>query len=99
MMAQQLMAGRAGLASGIILGLGFVTGAIGVPITGAIADAYGIQTAMRLQVVIVIVTIALATLLPNEGRMRVLTRRDRPATAMRTCVACPLHLSRSTRKK
>src|SRR4029077_438392 len=35
-MAQQLMAARAGLASGLVMGLGFVTGAIGVPITGAI---------------------------------------------------------------
>src|SRR5207248_3758543 len=36
LMAQQLMASRAGLASGLVMGLGFVTGAIGVPINGAI---------------------------------------------------------------
>src|SRR4030088_1545695 len=42
LMAQQLMAARAGLASGLVMGLGFVTGAIGVPINGAIADSIGL---------------------------------------------------------
>ena len=65
-MAQQLMAGRAGVASGLILGLGFVTGAIGVPIMGAMADAFGIAAAMRFQAVIVLVTIAVAFFLPSE---------------------------------
>jgi FSR family fosmidomycin resistance protein-like MFS transporter len=69
-LAQQLMRGRAGVASGLILGLGFVTGAIGVPITGALADAYGIQTAMRLQTLVVIIAIPLALLLPSEARVR-----------------------------
>jgi FSR family fosmidomycin resistance protein-like MFS transporter len=69
-MAQQIMHGRAGIASGLILGLGFVTGAIGVPITGAIADAVGIQTAMRLQVLVVIVVLPMALLLPTEERIR-----------------------------
>lgn len=69
-MGQELMAGRAGVASGLVLGLGFVTGAIGVPITGAVADALGMQAAMRLQVILVIATIALAWLLPSEARLR-----------------------------
>ena len=69
-MAQQLMAGRAGVASGLILGLGFITGAIGVPITGALADLIGMQGAFRAQVLIVIATIALAWLLPTEARLR-----------------------------
>ena len=47
--AQELMAGRAGLASGLIMGLGFTMSAIGIPITGAVADAWGIQNAMRFQ--------------------------------------------------
>lgn len=45
-MAQRLMPGRVGVASGVILGLGFVTGGIGVPITGRIADLFGMQTAL-----------------------------------------------------
>lgn len=69
-MAQQLMAGRAGMASGLILGLGFVTGAIGVPVMGAMADAFGIAAAMRFQAVIVLVTIAVAFFLPTEEYLR-----------------------------
>jgi len=55
-----------------VLGLGFVTGAIGVPITGAIADAFGMQTAMRLQVIVVVVAIVVARFLPSEARLRAL---------------------------
>ncbi len=69
-MAQQLMVGRAGVASGLILGLGFITGAIGIPITGALADSYGMEIAIRLQIIIVVATIALARLLPSESRFR-----------------------------
>lgn len=68
-MAQQLMRGRAGVASGLILGLGFVTGAIGVPITGAVADAIGIQDAMRLQTIIVLLSIPVALWLPTEAKV------------------------------
>lgn len=46
--AQRLLPGRTGIASGIILGLGFITGGIGVPITGAIADHIGIDHSLRL---------------------------------------------------
>lgn len=73
-MAQQLMAGRAGLASGLILGLGFVTGAIGVPVTGMIADQFGMVAAFESQVILIVATIGLAWLLPSEARMRQLTR-------------------------
>jgi len=79
-MAQQLMQGRAGVASGLILGLGFVTGAIGVPVTGAIADMFSIQTAMRAQSIIILIAIPLALMLPNELRVRQLQQRgsERP---------------------
>jgi MFS transporter, FSR family, fosmidomycin resistance protein len=69
LMAQQLMAERAGLASGLVLGLGFVTGAIGVPINGAIADSIGLQRSLMTHVVLVIVTIAIAWFLPDEEEM------------------------------
>lgn len=78
-MAQELMAGRTGMASGLILGLGFVTGAIGVPITGALADAFGMATAFRLQAVLVLATIVVAALLPSEARLRELRQRTMPA--------------------
>ncbi|GAC1648437.1 MAG: MFS transporter [Herpetosiphon sp.] len=68
-MAQQLMAGKAGVASGLVLGLGFVMGAIGVPVTGAIADSYGVPFAIDLQVGLVMLTLALAWFLPTEAAM------------------------------
>jgi MFS transporter, FSR family, fosmidomycin resistance protein len=78
-MAQELMAGRAGVASGLVLGLGFVTGAIGVPVTGAVADAWGMQLAVRLQVILIIATIGLAWLLPGEARLHALQHAGKPA--------------------
>ncbi|HXN79204.1 MAG TPA: MFS transporter [Candidatus Dormibacteraeota bacterium] len=69
LMAQQLMADRAGLASGLVMGLGFVTGAIGIPINGAIADSIGLQKSLMTHVALVIVTIAIAWFLPSEDRM------------------------------
>ncbi|HXI95237.1 MAG TPA: MFS transporter [Candidatus Acidoferrum sp.] len=69
LMAQQLMASRAGLASGLVMGLGFVTGAIGIPINGAIADAIGLQRSLMTHVVLVVVTIGLAWFLPTEPEM------------------------------
>lgn len=71
--AQQLMAGRGGVASGLILGIGFLTGAIGVPVTGALADTYGMQTSMRLQAVVVALTVLIAWKLPSEERLRAMT--------------------------
>ena len=69
LMAQQLMASRAGLASGLVMGLGFVTGAIGVPINGAIADAIGLQKSLMTHVILVLATIILAWFLPREDEM------------------------------
>ncbi|MEP7105712.1 MAG: MFS transporter [Chloroflexota bacterium] len=65
-LAQELLAARAGFASGLIMGLGFVTGAIGVPITGAIADRFGLQAALYTQIAVVVLTIPIALLLPSE---------------------------------
>jgi len=64
--AQQMMAERAGMASGMIMGVGFITGAIGVPITGALGDTFGLQTALRLLVLVIIAGIVLAWFLPDE---------------------------------
>ncbi len=69
LMAQQLMAARAGLASGLVMGLGFVTGAIGVPINGRIADAIGLQRSLMTHVILVVATIAIAWFLPGEDEM------------------------------
>jgi FSR family fosmidomycin resistance protein-like MFS transporter len=66
LMAQQLMARRAGLASGLVMGLGFITGAVGIPITGAIGDAIGLQNALMTQALLAAGTIVLAWFLPSE---------------------------------
>ena len=82
LMAQQLMAARAGLASGLVMGLGFVTGAIGVPINGAIADAIGLQKSLMTHVILVIITIGIAWFLPRENEMeRYAVRQETLRTA------------------
>jgi MFS transporter, FSR family, fosmidomycin resistance protein len=81
-LAQQVMAGRAGFASGLILGLGFVTGAIGIPIMGAIGDQYGLQNAMRALAVVGVCGALLAFWLPTEERVRqIVARRELPPVA------------------
>ena len=89
-MAQQLMRGRAGVASGLILGLGFIAGAIGTPVFGALADAFGMQNAVRWQLVVVTGTIFIAWLLPSEARIRHQTHpgeRAEPATPRPATIA------------
>jgi FSR family fosmidomycin resistance protein-like MFS transporter len=78
LMAQQLMASRAGLASGLVMGLGFVTGAIGVPINGAVADEIGLQKSLMTHVILVIVTIAIAWFLPREDEIERYAARSEP---------------------
>jgi FSR family fosmidomycin resistance protein-like MFS transporter len=78
LMAQQLMAARAGLASGLVMGLGFVTGAIGVPINGAIADAIGLQKSLMTHVILVILTVGIAWFLPREDEMERYSVRQEP---------------------
>jgi len=69
------------------MGLGFVTGAIGIPINGAIADSIGLQRSLMTHVVLVILTIAIAWFLPSEAEMEQLSTRAetggaQPATAV-----------------
>ena len=85
--AQELMAGRAGLASGLIMGLGFTMSAIGIPITGAVADQWGIQNAMRFQALVGAATIIFAVMLPSEAKIRELVRRPTSEQAISTSPA------------
>jgi MFS transporter, FSR family, fosmidomycin resistance protein len=84
LMAQQLMARRAGLASGLVMGLGFVTGAIGIPINGAIADAIGLQKSLMTHVVLVLGTLVIAWFLPTELEIE---RYSEPAPAVAPAIA------------
>jgi len=80
MIAQELLVGRAGLASGLILGLAFVTAAVALPLTGWVADHLGgLQVALGLQVLVATASVGIGLLLPSEaylGRLR--ERRARP---------------------
>ncbi len=67
-MAQRLVPGRVGVASGVILGLGFVTGGIGVPITGRIADLFGMQVALASLTVLLAIGSLVALTIPT-GRV------------------------------
>jgi FSR family fosmidomycin resistance protein-like MFS transporter len=81
LMAQQLMSARAGLASGLVMGLGFVTGALGVPINGAIADHIGLQKSLMTHVILVLATIAIAWFLPREDEMERIAASQREVPA------------------
>ena len=96
-MAQQLMAGRAGVATGLLLGLGFITGAVGVPIMGALADAFGIANAMRFQALVSILTIGLAWLLPGEARLRELARARQTPSTPEAAPAAPVAVEQGRR--
>ena len=50
----------------MILGLGFITGGLGVPITGRIADEIGIQWAVGLLSLLALAGAALAMTIPWE---------------------------------
>jgi fucose permease len=62
------------------MGLGFVTGALGVPINGFIADHIGLQKSLMTHVVLVLATIAIAWFLPREDQLEriSLSQRDAP---------------------
>ncbi len=65
--AQRLLPGRVGVASGVILGMGFVTGGIGVPITGALADSIGTSQAILLTSLLLGVAAAVAAVIPHRA--------------------------------
>jgi FSR family fosmidomycin resistance protein-like MFS transporter len=69
-MAQRFLPGRIGMASGFILGIGFVTGGIGVPVTGAVADIYGFSTAMIMTSGILLVGAAVGRTIPRRATTR-----------------------------
>ncbi len=67
-LAQRFMPGRIGMASGFILGIGFVTGGIGLPVTGAIADVYGFSPAMMAMSVLIVLAALVGTRIPGRSR-------------------------------
>lgn len=65
-MAQSLVPRGLGLMSGIVLGFTFIAGAIGVAITGVIADQIGLFQTMRLNAALPVLAAFLALLLPDD---------------------------------
>lgn len=66
-MAQRLLPGRVGMASGFVLGLGFVAAGVGQPLTGVLADNIGPPNAMMAVSCLMLVAIVAALLIPAEA--------------------------------
>ncbi|MEX2314293.1 MAG: MFS transporter [Thermomicrobiales bacterium] len=82
-MAQRLLPGRVGVASGFILGMGFVTGGIGAPVTGAMADDIGTGPAIMLMAILIVAAAAIAARIPRSAlqqRPPATTPAPEPAT-------------------
>jgi MFS family permease len=62
--AQRLMPGRTGVASSMILGLGFVSGGLGVPIVGRIIDSVGYTSGLTMLVFVNIAAVLTASSIP-----------------------------------
>ncbi len=67
-MAQSVIPGRLGLISGLVIGFGVGTGGIGVTLLGAIADRWGLLSAMDITAGLPIAAMAVALLVPSMPR-------------------------------
>lgn len=65
--AQRMLPGRVGVASGFILGIGFVTGGIGVPVTGVLAGWFSMSTALMLNSVLMAAAVLVVLLIPRAA--------------------------------
>jgi len=62
--AQRLMPGRTGVASSMILGLGFVSGGLGVPLVGKLIDSTSYTTGLSMLVFVNLAAMLLAASIP-----------------------------------
>lgn len=67
-MGQELLPRHIGLASGLIMGLAFVTGGVGVSLTGLLADRWGLLPALSLLPVLPVTASVLCLVLPKVSR-------------------------------
>jgi len=65
--AQELMPGRVGLASGLILGLAIGVGGMGAALMGRVADLWGLSTIFNFMAVLPAVGLLLTIFLPERG--------------------------------
>ncbi|KUK12762.1 MAG: Major facilitator superfamily MFS_1 [Moorella sp. 60_41] len=73
-LAQNLMPGHVGMASGLIMGFAIGTGGIGLVIIGAVADALGVPAALASMALIPALGFALTLFLPDDARERRLSQ-------------------------
>jgi len=73
LIAQDLIPKNQGMASGIILGLAIGIGGLGISITGAFADAFGITAAVYSLVLIPVIGMLMGLLIPGPVSPRKLT--------------------------
>jgi FSR family fosmidomycin resistance protein-like MFS transporter len=66
-MGQEYLPNRLGIASGVTLGLSIGLGGAGAAVLGALADEYGLRTALEIVAVLPLPALILALTLP-EGR-------------------------------
>jgi FSR family fosmidomycin resistance protein-like MFS transporter len=73
-MAQDLLPGRLGVASGLMVGFAIGTGGLGVTLLGTVADAWGVPAALRLLAYLPIVGLILCFFLPGAAFHRPVRR-------------------------
>lgn len=66
-LAQELIPKRTGLASGLVLGLGFGVGGLGVSISGLISDFYGVATSMYVMAALPLLGIPLVSFIKERA--------------------------------
>ena len=67
-LAQELLPGHVGLASGLVLGLAFGTGGVGTALSGYIADMIGLYQALWFLTFVPILGALLTALIKERGR-------------------------------
>lgn len=75
-MAQDLMPQRIGMISGLIIGLAVGMGGIGATLLGAIADRWGLATALDITAMLPLASLAIAVALPSDQAARRARRAD-----------------------
>jgi FSR family fosmidomycin resistance protein-like MFS transporter len=79
--AQDLMPERIGMISGLIIGLAVGMGGIGVTVLGAIADRWGLQTAMDITAILPLAGLGIALALPSDRAIHARVDRTPDARA------------------
>jgi MFS transporter, FSR family, fosmidomycin resistance protein len=66
-MAQDLLPGRLGMASGLMVGFAIGTGGLGVTLLGLVADYWGVPAALQTMAVMPLIGLLLCLFLPASS--------------------------------